>query len=1397
MKQLKLLISSMLLLLFVGCGGSGASSSTGGSTAENTAGGSTSGGFSGTLGVVVDPYIVGATFYYDKNSNGVRDGDEPVSTASDANGRFSFDEQLPSNARVVMQDKGTHLGVEYEGTLKANLKEQGVVSPLTTLEVEYPNSIDSMLITLGIEKEDIYKDPIANKDENPDLVAATVAIDSFLKIDQLNDVTTESDTLMKIVNTAKEVLENSATDENIENLVKVVSRVVTKAKEDGNLAELNKLYSDETYRGNVKNTLKTLTVSEANVVSDLGEDGTKVVYDSKLLNDSIFSFTVSPKKDIETVLSLNTDIPNDTEVTWEVITEPTTSALSLVKSAEQNSVTFIPSVIGIYTIQATSTTTGGSTSTSKKSISFSVEEEIALDTSGVKVLDNKELDEAVGTVSNQSWVSSKSLNETDLRTVVGKYTSFTVVTYDMMMGLLVQYDHRQSASREDLENLKLESGIDSVFNRVYAGDNAYETSLIEPDDNGAFNDGGSNWHLEAINMPEAWEYTTGDSDILVGISDAGYDSGHSDIQGRFASILTLRKDSHGMGVTGAMIANSDNGQGISGINWESQAVVSYMGGQYVKDVITASNNGREVRLINNSWGYRLPIIFNPNDSAIAQKRFDDMQSIYAQIRQLVVSLDNKLFIWAAGNGIGNGAGNNVTPKIYGVDAKYNNGALHYKNGVLEKLDNLFVVGAFVQDSRANTNADNKRYALTYYSEYGQSVDIAAPTRFDSLNDTNGIYQNFSGTSAAAPIVSAVASLVYSINPKLTASEVKNILISSATSYITQRQSSPTGSLEFLAHPIPIVNAREALKKAQATIENNIVVRTELTNHITPTLKLNHTATSGKYVITSIEVDVKSSDKQADYVSIGTKSTTTNEITVTLDPNKRYHKIVSTIHLKHNVTQEEITKNIETDYSYSDVTLKTIDNVSLDALANVALTISKLNSAVKIESTSNENGILKVYVEQGTYRIQGTLENYESTVKDLTLQADISRSIELPLTSSSQNEQGSISGYVTSESGIAVQNALVRISGGVLTNGYFSSAMTDENGYYKITSISRTAANTDPTKQAQKIESFTMSASQDGYITYIRDNVIVLAGKERVENFTLLNEGEKDESDVVLTDNFEGDISSWTVTNNDSNVGWRVLSSDDNISNALVCDNNNSTNNNYVCVNLAPDDDNNRVTPLNGKAFWYGSNSGNYITDYGSNNGTLVSKKITLPSETTTLSFKTWWEIESVNPNKDGYDLMEIYIISENSIVDDKCLSFEAWRSANQSKIDAYFNKFSFFLDESYKEYLIQQWYENICFSKKYSQSETGTLVKKLNPAIDPPKEKNQNYNDASLLRIKKPFSSAGFNRKPVWNTEEIDLSDYSGQTIQIKFKFNTVDAYYNGFRGWMIDNIEIRKNSQN
>lgn len=188
------------------------------------------------------------------------------------------------------------------------------------------------------------------------------------------------------------------------------------------------------------------------------------------------------------------------------------------------------------------------------------------------------------------------------------------------------------------------------------------------------------------------------------------------------------------------------------------------------------------------------------------------------------------------------------------------------------------------------------------------------------------------------------------------------------------------------------------------------------------------------------------------------------------------------------------------------------------------------------------------------------------------------------------------------------------------------------------------------------------------------------------------------------------------------------------------------------VLLAPDDETQGQVPqpMDQHACWYGQGSsddvtqGNFLGEMDSlesgldggtsaveNGGAIVSPVLDFTAETVplALTFKTWWEIESVNPNGSGYDLL---------MIDYSVDGGDSWRD-----------------------------------------------LARLNPMSDP--------QTGCIDRSPIPFSNRGFNREPQWLMQEpIDVSVLAGQSnAKIRFVFRTKDEFYNGFRGWLIDDVSI------
>ncbi|UBF25607.1 pre-peptidase C-terminal domain-containing protein [Kovacikia minuta CCNUW1] len=278
------------------------------------------------------------------------------------------------------------------------------------------------------------------------------------------------------------------------------------------------------------------------------------------------------------------------------------------------------------------------------------------------------------------------------------------------------------------------------------------------------------WNLGMMGVQNAWRFTTGSSDVMIGIEDTGLGIDYAgDIHPDLPTTLMIPDNiaddfndssSHGTGVEGIISAVSDNGFGLSGINWNSPvAQVDVISGDDVDDfslveatqalIEQASSEGQ--RLVIN-----LSLTYTPD----------------AAFEQLVAShQDDVLFVIATGNG--------------------NDSSLDYPAYLASDYDNVIAVGASWGTSDVNGNPTIAGTRISYPgwwgSNYGYGLTLMGPSEVITTEATSsyysgaefGINSQFNGTSAATPNVTGVASLVWSANPDLTATQVQQILSETA------------------------------------------------------------------------------------------------------------------------------------------------------------------------------------------------------------------------------------------------------------------------------------------------------------------------------------------------------------------------------------------------------------------------------------------------------------------------------------------------------------------------------------------------------------------------------------------------------------------------------------------
>jgi cell wall-associated protease len=208
---------------------------------------------------------------------------------------------------------------------------------------------------------------------------------------------------------------------------------------------------------------------------------------------------------------------------------------------------------------------------------------------------------------------------------------------------------------------------------------------------------------------------------------------------------------HNTKVSGIIAANRENNIGIKGFSNNIKImplVTSFSGDEHDKDIAMAIryavDNGAKV--INMSFGKEFSL----------HKEWVHEAFKYAEAHDV-------LLVHSSGNSGFNGDENPIYPNDIAFD------------GTGEVCNNFINVGSISQktDSALASNLSN----------YGKNnVDILAPGDDIYTSLAGNKYEYDSGTSFAAPMVSGTAALIWLYYPKLTAPQVKQIILDSGVSY---------------------------------------------------------------------------------------------------------------------------------------------------------------------------------------------------------------------------------------------------------------------------------------------------------------------------------------------------------------------------------------------------------------------------------------------------------------------------------------------------------------------------------------------------------------------------------------------------------------------------------------
>jgi subtilisin family serine protease len=314
---------------------------------------------------------------------------------------------------------------------------------------------------------------------------------------------------------------------------------------------------------------------------------------------------------------------------------------------------------------------------------------------------------------------------------------------------------------------------------AYAEPDVRRTAFATPDDpffdlewglsNGGQTVGGTAGTPDAdIDADQAWDTTTGSSDVVVGVVDTGLDVSHPDLAanvwsnpgetgaGRESNGVDddgdgliddrmgwdwaagdnqpLDENGHGTHVSGTVAGRGDDGTGVAGVAWRASLMPLR--------ILDASGSGKVSDAIK-AYGYAAAHGARVVNASLGGGTFSRGE------RDAIAAASNVLFVVAAGN---DGADDDTTPS-YPCDYD---------------LPNVVCVAASDQHD-----------ALAGFSNYGsKSVDLAAPGVNIASAWPGDQWALLDGTSMATPHVTGTAVLALAANPSLDTAGLRAALLSS-------------------------------------------------------------------------------------------------------------------------------------------------------------------------------------------------------------------------------------------------------------------------------------------------------------------------------------------------------------------------------------------------------------------------------------------------------------------------------------------------------------------------------------------------------------------------------------------------------------------------------------------
>ncbi len=266
------------------------------------------------------------------------------------------------------------------------------------------------------------------------------------------------------------------------------------------------------------------------------------------------------------------------------------------------------------------------------------------------------------------------------------------------------------------------------------------------------------WHLDATNVREAWNITTGNPEVVVAIVDDGIDTNHPIFGNRFYksyNVFTQNRalsigDGHGTHVAALAAGTAEFvNNGVAGVapKCRIMPVQVFDNGvctfsSLASGLMYAIHNGADVVNVSIAPSFKgLSELSLPEQRAVAETLFKNEEKVY---RHIINTANKKgvIIVFAAGN-------DNIISSV--------------------------LPECRVENKTVNVAAIDPNNKSTGFTNYSSGTNISAPGLDIYSAMPNNYYDIQSGTSMAAPIVTGAIALMKSLEPNITVEQAISVM----------------------------------------------------------------------------------------------------------------------------------------------------------------------------------------------------------------------------------------------------------------------------------------------------------------------------------------------------------------------------------------------------------------------------------------------------------------------------------------------------------------------------------------------------------------------------------------------------------------------------------------------